>query len=236
MKKILGLILCGVLALSITGCGNNESNKVNDNLDNNVEEKEEQNNNDNITLFQKAINQLINAKSVEITYTYESDDLKSDYGIYNNGTLIIDYNNQLVHNNVNYTRVNNYGGSDNDENTYIDLKTNRYYLYDDTCETWYWYQLGKDDDHEIYMYIDYLKELNEKDAKIVSNNYHFAENDKSIDIFLEDDTIKNVTYSISSSNSNIVQKYEFDFDSYDEKTVQLTSEVKNAVNENNLCN
>ena len=42
MKKILSLVLCGVLVLGITGCGNNESNKVNDKLDNNVEKREEQ--------------------------------------------------------------------------------------------------------------------------------------------------------------------------------------------------
>ena len=50
MKKIFSLVLCGLLMFSITGCGNNnESNKVNDNLDNIVEEKEEQNNSDETT-------------------------------------------------------------------------------------------------------------------------------------------------------------------------------------------
>lgn len=227
MKKILSIVLLVISIFTITGC-NNSNVEINDKT-NNLS-------NDDTTVFQKAINELINARSLEVTYTYESNDTKSNYGIYNKGTLIIDYKNQLVHNNVNYSRVSNYGGSNTNKNTYWDLKTNRYYLYDDICKMWYWYQLGKDDNHEIYMYIDYLKELNEENAKIVSNNYHFAEKDKSIDIFLEDDSIKNVTYSISTSNSSIIQKYEFNFENYNVKNVKLTNEVKNAVNEKDLCN
>lgn len=50
MKKILGLIICGVLVLGVTGCGNNnKSNNMNDNLDNKVETKEELNNSNETT-------------------------------------------------------------------------------------------------------------------------------------------------------------------------------------------
>lgn len=50
MKKILSVALCGLLMLSITGCGNNnESSNLNENLDNKVEQKEEQNNSNETT-------------------------------------------------------------------------------------------------------------------------------------------------------------------------------------------
>lgn len=240
MKKILNLILCGILLLGIIGCGNNENtpDKNNNNSNNSVQEDEDggnSSNENNMSSFQKAIGQLEKANSVEITYSYESEDTKSNFNIKNKGTLIIDYQNQLVHKNTNYSYVSNYGGSSTDENVYWDLENNRHYLYDDICKTWYWYQLGKDDTNEIYMFIDYLKELEENDANIVSNNYHFADGTQSIDIFIEDDMIKSVSYSISSSNSSVIQRYEFNFISYNTKSVQLNSEVKNAVDENNLC-
>lgn len=235
-KTILIILLCGIMIIGMTGCGNNTNdnslNNTNSETSNNNSQTPNKNENNKSSEFEKAIENYKNAKSISIEMEYESIDRDSDYVLQGKKEILIDYKNHLIDLHTTYLYISSFPNTNHekDDHIYYDIKNNKVYDYDNQCKTWYYYNSSYKEDNRYLEYLDELLYLNEDDAKKVSTNYHFA----GKDLMIEND---NITWFRLEDigTQRMAETAEYTFKSFNDTTVSLPSEVKNAIPEKDLC-
>lgn len=237
MKKILLSIMIILGIFAMTGCdivqhqeekyspNSNNTNQNNDNPSYNRNDKESK------SEFERAIENYKNAKSISIEMDAESKEIDGDYAMKKKAEILIDRKNNLIDLHTTYLYFSLIPSSSNvkDEHEYYDIKTNRVYDYDPQCKTWYYYNVSYKEDNRYIRYLDEILDLEENDAKKVSNNYHFA----GKDLMIEDDNI--TWFRLDDTGSQkLSENIEYTFKSFNNTTVTLPNEVKNAISEKEL--
>ncbi len=230
-KKILLSTIILLTVFTMTGCGISEhrEEKYNPNP-NNENSSYNENDKESKSEFERAIKNYKNAKSISIEMDAESKEIDGDYAMKKKAEILIDRKNNLIdlHNTYLYFSLIP-SSNEKDDHEYYDIKNNRVYDYDSQCKSWYYYNVSYKEDNRYLRYLDEILDLNEKDAKKVGNNYHFA----GKDLMIEDDNI--TWFRLDDTGSQkLSENIEYTFKSFNNTTVTLPNEVKNAISEKEL--